>query len=104
MFPPIVKVIVDVPTVDECVHVNSVSTVHIVNALIVVRFVPSLLVIEKFPTLIAPSAMLPVPFSVRPLNAMSCPVFVRTAPLFTVRLCEAVTVEVIVIVPPMTRL
>jgi hypothetical protein len=48
--------------------------------------------------------MLPDPFSVRPLKAMLWPVFVRTAPLFTVRAPAAVTVDVIEIVPPIVRL
>jgi hypothetical protein len=48
--------------------------------------------------------MLPDPFSVRRLNAMLWPVFVRTAPLFTVRVPAAVTVEVIETVPPTVRL
>src|SRR6266550_2685822 len=79
------NVIVEVPTVEESVQVYWLSTVHVVNTVIVVRFVASLFVTEKLPTLIAPSAMLPDPISVRPLNVMLWPVFVRTAPLFTVR-------------------
>src|SRR5437016_6169692 len=59
---------------------------------------------EKLPTLIAPSAMLPDPISVRPLNVMLWPVFVRTAPLFTVRTPPAVTGDVMEIVPPITTL
>jgi len=104
VFPPIVKVIVEAPTLEESVQVYWASTVHVVNTLIVVRFVVSLFVTEKLPTLTAPSAMLPDPFSVRVLKAMLWPVFVRTAPLFTVRMLAAVTVDAIVIVPPIVRL
>ena len=104
MFPPIANVIVEVPTVEESVQVYWLSTVHVVNTVIVVRFVASLFVTEKLPTLIAPSAMLPDPISVRPLNVMLWPVFVRTAPLFTVRMPAAVTGDVMEIVPPITRL
>jgi hypothetical protein len=104
VFPPIVKVMVEVGTLDECVHVYRASTVQAVNTVIEVRFVGSLFVTEKFTTLTAPSVMLPDPFSVKPLKAMLWPVFVRTAPLFTVSVLAAVTVEVIVIVPPIVRL
>ena len=38
------------------------------------------------------------------MKARFCPVFVRTAPLFTVRAPAAVTVEVVETVPPMVRL
>src|SRR5256886_8232533 len=98
------NVIVEVPTVEESVHVYWLSAVHVVNTVIVVRFVASLFVTEKLPTLIAPSAILPVPISVRPLNVRLWPVFVRTAPLFTVRVPAAVTGDVMEVVPPITRL
>jgi hypothetical protein len=95
---------VEVGTLDECVQVYRAPTVQAVNPVIVVMLVGSLFVTEKFTTLIAPSEMLPDPFSVRRLNAMLWPVFVRTAPLFTVRVPAAVTVEVIETVPPTVRL
>jgi hypothetical protein len=104
VFPPIVKVMVEVGTLDECVQVYRAPTVQAVNPVIVVMFVTSLFVTEKFTTLTAPSEMLPDPFSVRPLKAMLWPVFVRTAPMLTVRVPAAVTVDVIEIVPPIVRL
>ena len=104
VLPPIVKVIVEVATVEEWVQVYSESTVHAVNTLIVVRLVASLFVTEKFTTPIAPSAMLPVPFSVRPLKAMLWPVFVRTSPLLTVSVPFAVRVEAAEMVPAIVRL
>src|SRR5437867_281842 len=70
----------------------------------VVRLVPSLFVTEKFTTVVGPSTMLPVPFSVRALKAMGCPVFVRMAPLFTVRVPAAATGELMETVPPIVRL
>ena len=69
-----------------------------------VRFVPSLFVTEKFTTVIAPSTMLPVPFCVKVLKAMVWPVFVRTAPLFTVKVDATVTDELMETVPPIVRL
>src|SRR5437660_10598102 len=98
------NVIVEVPTVEESVQVYWLSTVHVVNTVIVVRFVASLFVTEKLPTLIAPSAMLPDPISVRPLTVMHWPVFVRTASLFTVRMPAGVSGDVIGRVRPITRL
>src|SRR5437870_12688457 len=98
------NVIVEVPTVEESVQVYWLSTVQVVNTVIVVRFVGSLFVTEKLPTLIAPSAMLPDPISVRPLNVMLWPVFVRTAQLFKVRVMAAGTGYVLEIVRPITTL
>src|SRR5205807_111664 len=91
---------------DQCVVWDQlpVPPIQVGNTVIVVRFVASLFVTEKLPTLIAPSAMLPDPISVRPLNVMLWPVFVRTAPLFTVRMPAVVTGDVMEIVPPITRL
>jgi len=104
VFPPIVKVMVEVPTVEESVHVYRASAVHDVNTLMVVMFMGSLFVTEKFTTPRAPSAMLPDPFSVSPLKAMLWPVFVRTAALFRVRIPAAVTEEEREIVPAIVRL
>jgi hypothetical protein len=67
-------------------------------------FVGSLLATVKFTTATAPSVILPDPISVRLLKAMLCPVFVRTAPLFTIRAADAVTVEAMETVPLMERL
>ena len=74
------------------------------KVLIAVRLVPSLFMTEKFRTVINPSTMLPVPFSANVLKAMVWPVFVRTAPLFTVKVAAAVTDELIETVPPIVRL
>jgi len=95
-----VKVRVEVPTVEESVQVNSPSRVQFVKTLIVVRLVGSLFVTVKLPTLTVPSTMLPVPISARPLNTMLWPVFVRTDPLFIVRVAVAVIVEDRETVPP----
>jgi len=70
--------------------------------LMAVRLVPSLFVTEKFRTVIGPSTMLPVPFSANVLKAMVWPVFVRTAPLFTVKVA-AVTDELMETVPAIVR-
>src|SRR2546422_1245742 len=69
-----------------------------------VRFVPSLFVTERFTTVIAPSTMLALPFCVKVLKAMLWPVFVRTAPLFTVKVAVAATDELTETVPPIVRL
>jgi hypothetical protein len=103
VFPPIVKVIVDVGTVEEWAQVYSVSTIQFVNPVIVVRFVESLFATEKFTTLIVPSAIVPVPIIVRVLNPIVWPVFVRTAPLFTVRDPLAARVEAAETVPAIVR-
>lgn len=104
VLPPIVKVIVEVPTVEVCVHVYCASRLHVAKTLIVVRFDASEFVTEKFTMTAVPSAMLPVPISVRVLKARSWPVFVSTAPLFTVKVPVAVMAEEAEIVPPITRL
>src|SRR5947209_11303611 len=72
--------------------------------LMAVRLVPSLFVTEKFRTVIGPSTMLPVPLSANVLKAMVWPVFVRTAPLFTVKVAAAVTDELMETVTPIVRL
>lgn len=104
VFPAIVKVIVEVPTLDESVQVYSAPTDQSENALIVVMFVRSLFVTPKPTTEMPPSRMLPVPFSTRLLKAMLCPVFVRTAALATVSVAAAVTVEDNETVPLIERL
>jgi len=80
VFPPMVKVSVDVATVDVCVHWSSPSRVHEENTLIVVRLVESLFVTVRLMTRTLPSAMAPLPVSVSPLNVRLCPVIVRRAP------------------------
>ena len=93
MFPPIVYVTVEVPTLEEAVQVYSASVVQTVKAPIVVRFEGSLFVTTRSVTLIVPSRIAPLPFSVNPLKAMSSFVFVRTAPSSIVKMPLAVRVD-----------
>jgi len=84
VFPPIVKVICGVPRWRSPSSVLGVDRPRC-DTLIVVRFVVSLFVTEKLPTLTAhPNA--PGSILREGVEGNALPVFVRTAPLFTVRM------------------
>lgn len=104
LFPPIVKVSVDVTTVEESVHVNSESVIHVEKTLIVVRFAASLLVTEKALTLAVPSRIVPAVLTRSVLNVMLWPVLVRVAAPPTVRDAETLIEEARDEVPAMVRL
>jgi len=100
VFPPIVHVIVWVVSFEVCVHAYEDPADHPPNTEIVTRAVASLFVTVRFATFTDPSAT--VPLTVKALKMMPWPVFVKMAPLLTVRVA-AVNVDAIEIVPAIVR-
>src|SRR3989441_11055532 len=100
VFPPIVHVIVCVASLEACVHAYKDPADHPPNTEIVTRAVASLFVTVKLATFTEPSAI--VPLTVKALKMMPWPVFVKMAPLLTVRVA-AVNVDAIEIVPAIVR-